>query len=1249
MNSAKNLFLFLLLFSSLANALAQNNDGLSAAPEQLNIPAPNVKGEYAVNEEYNVKLKLPGDPFKKNLPDKKNAAAIFAFTATNPRIFFQVYAYKSLEFVFSTSADTADSVIREMAPNFGEITKPEKKPYSINSMDGFLITFTQKAAAAETHIVLWLYSARGYCYNLFCYSEALDRDKLTELSLKLFADFSQIDPGQNPFQKTEAPIGTYDSAEYGLRLDLANTPWRHWTQLEQSLSGHGIAGVWGREGCFIICPLVLFTDLPAEDVLLKELLALPGLEYSRSTIKKVEEIKEGGLAGRRILIEGPTLGDSSVFDIKILWNDSIIYMILVGAKDKTALGRMGEAIFPSLAINPPPKKGIDEFSASYFEKTFHGKWYTAVGNTYFRDQHYRESVPFFSAAFQLDSGNPEILIDLLDAYHKLGRYPEGMAVASRHFQRLSFFLRLHGWYAWFLEKTGQSEEAIVVYNKLFSNPYHDDEIFLNYLSLLSRLGRWDDCKKSYDQYAKSFPSASLALEFAKLLYNKGDYAAAKMVLESGTGIKAFHLESVYWLLYTYRELNEYAKGLDLCNAALDKGIKNGSVYYLKAQMEYGQGDYLEAKASLQKALALDPDNRGMKEMLDFVSAKLGQGNNAAVREEIAPVDVPGFIRDKMKKTEPDPALGTKYGAWISFEVTGYSWHLKAPLKKTFYQSVKVIDESGVAAFSTLSRTFDPLREKIYVNSLAVYGENGELIASGNPDNYYLVDEKSELATYNKTLIIPVPNLRPGCTIEWSITEVTRTPVTRFLFERHFLSHEKPVAYGAIYIEGDIDTVEIVASHAPQPVRTAGLLCLEYSRPTQYVREPWPARYEDYLPLILVGDKGGDWETPAKEYLAGIQDRLSVDEETRQLAYQLARDALTEEEKTERILRYVQENYVYKGIEFGVRSSVPNKAGRIIANKYGDCKDLSLLLFLLLHSAGIECSLALIHSWYDVNPVLPSLDQFNHMIVYIPGYRGGQFADVTVKGIDMRLSVPYGLAGKQALVLDPGKPVFRTLPGYDFRSNRVIVDKTQELSDGTDLRIREKVMFYGYYAGGMRDDLRNITAAEYKNYFQNFLSRLARGIIIKDVAIDNLSDTSGPLTLSIEYTVKSTARAADSTAGVKNTLLWEKLLLAIEHCDSRLSPFSVSIPVMFESIERLKKQPGSLLDSPIPADIKGKNKFGEWNVSFIDLPDTLTIKCSFTMFPNTYPSSDYPEFIATFEKVMETLEADFRFKKTDSEH
>ncbi len=82
------------------------------------------------------------------------------------------------------------------------------------------------------------------------------------------------------------------------------------------------------------------------------------------------------------------------------------------------------------------------------------------------------------------------------------------------------------------------------------------------------------------------------------------------------------------------------------------------------------------------------------------------------------------------------------------------------------------------------------------------------------------------------------------------------------------------------------------------------------------------------------------------------------------------------------LDFVQNDIRYFGFEFGENSHLPSPPSEVLENRYGDCKDKSLLFVKLMDELGIEAYPALVSSTdrHAINDALPSPGVFDHVIV-----------------------------------------------------------------------------------------------------------------------------------------------------------------------------------------------------------------------------------------------------------------------------
>ncbi|MBI5543202.1 MAG: DUF3857 domain-containing protein, partial [Deltaproteobacteria bacterium] len=123
---------------------------------------------------------------------------------------------------------------------------------------------------------------------------------------------------------------------------------------------------------------------------------------------------------------------------------------------------------------------------------------------------------------------------------------------------------------------------------------------------------------------------------------------------------------------------------------------------------------------------------------------------------------------------------------------------------------------------------------------------------------------------------------------------------------------------------------------------------------------------------------------------------------------------------------------YTGLEFGLAGYQPHQPAEVWANRYGDCKDKSNLLRVMLRKAGITSYLALLNTDHAgrVEPNAPSEAQFDHVVLAIPEPSGGYlFCDPTIAYGRPGLLGPSA-ADRDVLVLKETGPELARTPVID---------------------------------------------------------------------------------------------------------------------------------------------------------------------------------------------------------------------------
>ena len=352
----------------------------------------------------------------------------------------------------------------------------------------------------------------------------------------------------------------------------------------------------------------------------------------------------------------------------------------------------------------------------------------------------------------------------------------------------------------------------------------------------------------------------------------------------------------------------------------------------------------------------------------------------------------------------------------------------------FHYAAQVFTAEGVQSMSDINITFDPSFQRVQLHTL-VLRRGDEVINKLAESRVRTLQRETSLerSLYDESLtaVINLTDVRPSDIIEYSYSIVGFNPI----YDGHFATtlyqqHSIPVAriYHRVTVPTGQDLVLRYYEEATEPTAT------QRNNQTTYV---WDVTAQDYhLPVtnlpphvdpfrrVALSTYGSwqkvvEWATPLYTY---SEHSLSA------IAASLP-EAYDQERKLLSMIRLVQDDVRYLGFEGGINGYKPHAPAKVFKQRYGDCKDKSLLLVALLRSEGVEANPLLVNTQLkgSIQDLLPSPHAFDHCIVHFR-YQGKEhIIDPTISAQGGDLSHRAFPGYEQGLLIKPGNTELLHLP------------------------------------------------------------------------------------------------------------------------------------------------------------------------------------------------------------------------------
>ncbi len=1026
-------------------------------------------------------------------------------------------------------------------------------------------------------------------------------------------------------------IGRFES-KFGYSLDLRSSDWSHWQNADQNIWHPDLAGERGGHSVFASVPVCYPQGLPGEDALNYALLRTLGLNYPDAGYRELGSVEVDGQTAEQLgYIRQLENGNRLSYRLYLFKRQPCAQILAVWTSrdDEQALEAMARELLTSLDFSALP-----EASEALLPAASQAWFHNSAGLYFHQAENFLAALESFKRAALIDPKDLTYITNATSVYNRLGQYQAGLEFLDQPEIAQQDAPVLWGWRGWYHFKLQNFAAAAQSYQKAFDEQTPSEDDLIAYARSLLYLNDLEAAEQLLVQHMPKRPGVDLIRTQAKIATAQQDYQTALDILDAGAEHHPRALGLALERMDILGALRRYDEIIELSQSLIESGNASAVLYHYLGDAQYQLERYLQAKASFEKALQLAPNDATIAEYLRFADAQLGKGDSSSISVEIEPVDWPELAI-------PSEVTGAEdYDSHYLQYLVAYHFDPTKPLKTTRAQIIKVRDQAGVRRFSTLFAEFNPLSEKLYVNRLVVRDAQGRLVSELERSNLYIGNsEDYDQATFGKVVRAPVAGLAPGYTIEFVYTTEKLSVDERFPFERFYLSGSRPIGVSALYLEGELENLLHNQSNAQAPKRGADSLFWMAHNPPVAQSEPMQVDPAEYLASVALVSKD-QWRAAGEDYRDRVADLINAESpELKPLVEQLI-GSLPSRDQAARIAAlagYVQSTLTYKALEFGVRGYTPNTPTQILADRFGDCKDHSVLLWRLLRAADIPAELALANLSGPVDPELPSIDQFDHMVVYLPKFRGGSFIDATNKDINLLSYTPSSLGGSWTLTLGE-KPDLVKVPEHS--PSEIKVQRQVELQPDGDLLIDEEVRLSAYFGSGLRAHFKDIESRERLNWAQRFLGAEGERVRVETLAIDNVFEPAEDLVIRMRYRLTPLSWIAESSA-ILDPSYWERYYLSAHLVHERQTDFEVAYPLVFDTRVSYSAPHLEQTAWQLARDTKKQSEFGKFESEWRTQGARPERRFRYEMPAGRYTAADYARFQTFSAQALEVLQQPVR--------
>ena len=477
------------------------------------------------------------------------------------------------------------------------------------------------------------------------------------------------------------------------------------------------------------------------------------------------------------------------------------------------------------------------------------------------------------------------------------------------------------------------------------------------------------------------------------------------------------------------------------------------------------------------------------------------------------------------------AANVAYGA--RYDLVDDQVRLAANSRARFHHVVsEAITDKGIDDLSHREIEVDPSWESLVISQLDVI-RGGKRVSRLHDVQVKVLQRERDLESRvydgRKMVALDLPDIRVGDIVEFAYTRSGMNPVFQGHHAGDFdMQWQVPVAHLHRRLSTasslDLRVAQLTGAAAPQIAQADGFderVWDAHDVPGLRVEASVPGTYNPY-PWIEWSDFAS-WGDVARwaERLYQAPAHLSP-------ALQAAVDGIAQQSpdadaRVVAVLRLVQQQVRYLGVEIGAGTHAPSAPDVVYARRWGDCKEKALLMVTMLRALGIDASPALVNTERrnDIDHDLPNAGSFDHAITRVRSNGVDYWLDPTRSPQQGTLATVSQPDYARALVLDGRSTALTAMRANTVaaHSREVRIDVDSRAGFDQPVRLDVRTTYRGFSADMMRDELGDGERADLQHRYLNFYAGSYAGIQVAAPFDVNDDPRANTVVVTEHYAVK----------------------------------------------------------------------------------------------------------------------------------